>query len=72
MSGVSAVADVSEFLDSVMEGLLDLGRGGETVVFPEAGRKESAAGLTGSDDWECELNGPAGVVLNETAAALMD
>jgi hypothetical protein len=55
-----------------MKGLLDLGRGGETVGFSEAGRKESAAGLADSDDWECELNGSAGVVLNETAAALID
>lgn len=37
MSGVSAVADVSDFLDSVMKDLLDLGRGGETVGFSEAG-----------------------------------
>jgi hypothetical protein len=71
LSGVSAVTDVSDFLDSVMKGLFDLGRGGETVGFSEAGRKESAAGLAGSDDWECELNGSAGVVLNETAAALI-
>jgi len=71
-SGVSAVADVSDVLDSVMKGLSDVGRGGETVGSSEAGRKGSAAGLAGSDDWECELNGSAGVVLNDTAAALID
>jgi hypothetical protein len=31
------------------------------------GRKESATGLADSDDWECQLNGSAGMVLNETA-----
>jgi hypothetical protein len=58
-------------LDLVMKVLTDPGRGGETVGFSEAGRKESAALLAGSDDWECELNGSAGVVLNGTAAALI-
>lgn len=72
MPGVSAVADVSDFLDSIIKGLLDLGRGGETVGSSESWRKESTAGLAGSDDWECELNGSAGVALNETAVALID